>query len=142
MKKILIVVATLVTSASLHAGLLNWQVGAGAEFRDKPIMYGNLYNTDGDFIQFAKAGAGVMAADIASGMTYYVEFCNYEGATIAFSDQFTYGQLVEGGWVTDSEIGVAAMATWTPEPVAAPEPTSAMMMLFGVAFLGLKRRKA
>lgn len=79
---------------------------------------------------------------------YYVELVTYNSATgehaIYHSDQsFSYADL----HITDvlSQMTSIQQQVWsgaTYSPGAVPEPTSGLMMLVGMALLGLKRRRA
>ena len=141
MNKILVIVSGLLMAVSAKAGILQWQV-TQTEFNKQNISGGNLYAVDGGVIDGSVVGGAVSFTEIGSDMSFYVEYINSSMDVIAISDRFSYTDLVDLGVVTDDILGVSASKIWNPEPVAAPEPTSAMMMMLGIAFLGLKRRKA
>lgn len=89
----------------------------------------------------------VLYADLgssASSYSYYVELLNSStGALYARSDAVTYSELVTAGAVK-TELSLGTLASVTPWHAGGytvvPEPTSAVLMLFGAAFLGLKRK--
>lgn len=77
--------------------------------------------------------------------SYYIELQNSAGGFVARStESMTYAQLKQNASIVDADLalGVAPIATvWHGSPYTpVPEPTSAMLMLFGAAFLGLKRK--
>lgn len=78
--------------------------------------------------------------------SYFIELVNYNAAShayehVAYSEALTYEQLVEKNYVdTGLEIGTPAVAWHGSSYNAVPEPTSVVMVMFGLAFLGLKRR--
>lgn len=56
----------------------------------------------------------------------------------AISETATYDQLT--GYI-DSQVGIQTQLAWTGGAYAAPEPTSGLLTLIGLALLGLKRKK-
>lgn len=87
-------------------------------------------------------------SNINEGYTYFIELVNYNEANIkhvAYSEALAYSDLAAKGYVS-SELpseGMRLPATWHGGTYnAVPEPTSALMMMLGLAFLGLKRRVA
>lgn len=82
--------------------------------------------------------------------SFYVEVLGYDNA--AFGDgkvgvigttstPMPYADLVSKGSIVPSGL-TKIPSMWTGGTVVAPEPTSGLLMLLGVAALGLKRRKA
>lgn len=84
---------------------------------------------------------GTMTGD---GYSYYIEIAkyvdgNYEG--VARSQTMTYAELVNNNFV-GTDLDIPNLATWQGAgPYTVPEPTSALMVMIGLACLGLKRRK-
>lgn len=81
----------------------------------------------------------------ANQYSYYIELQNSSGgfvARTAESSAMTYAALESAGAIFDASIvAVPSVTPWhgaSYTPV--PEPTSAILMLFGAAFLGLKRK--
>lgn len=85
----------------------------------------------------------------ASGYSFYIELVNYDAAkgaltSVAQSGVMSYQELVQSNYIIeDTGISIPTASTaWHGSAYApGPEPTSALMMLLGVAFLGLKRRR-
>lgn len=84
----------------------------------------------------------------ASGYSFYIELVNYDEAkgltSVAQSGLMSYQDLVQSNYIIeDTGISIPTASTaWHGSAYApGPEPTSALMMLLGVAFLGLKRRR-
>lgn len=91
------------------------------------------------------AGKSINLGDYYSaGYSYYVEMVNSEApekGVIGYTQQ-TYAQLA--GFVTDQEFTpetIPAAQIWHGGSYNAPEPTSAMLMMLGVAALGLRRKQ-
>ncbi len=81
--------------------------------------------------------------------SYYVELYNSSGSVISRSAVTNYNDVPQRAWAdtgssTGSMIDIPTAANITAWHAggyrAVPEPTSAMLMLFGAAFLGLKRK--
>ena len=78
--------------------------------------------------------------------TYYIELGNYSNSTytpVARGEQTTVQDLYSSGSgsITTSLSNIATISLWHGGTYSAvPEPTSAVLMLFGAAFLGLKRK--
>lgn len=89
--------------------------------------------------------------ELLQGNSYYIELLAWNDSTSTFtgvgrSEVKTYTQLVEAGYVyTNADLAnmpTLNLQSWTGGTYSVPEPTSALMMMMGMAFLGLKRRKA
>lgn len=78
-----------------------------------------------------------------SGYTYYIELVSGD-TTVAVSSGLSYADNLSN--ITTTLGGVpmdgGSLAVWNGgSAYAVPEPTGAMLMIFGLAMLGLKRRK-
>lgn len=155
MKKILIGVTVALFALCSQASYLYWQVdqsqlnAAGIEGN-----YANLYvttgNTSTDGIWLQKAEIGQQASfDVSNYLkgtfSFYVEIVNYSVdsgavATGISSEPISYAQLSSS--IVGTALDVPMTTPWHGGTVVAPEPTSGLLMLLGVAALGLKRRKA
>lgn len=78
---------------------------------------------------------------------YYIELGNYAAASSAWTSYGWTGSypqsasaLYSSGYITSTLEGLAELKIWHGGTVSVPEPTSAMLMLIGAAFLGLKRK--
>lgn len=81
-----------------------------------------------------------------SSYKFYIELINYNDSTfVAQTDSAsakTYEQLVDSQFV-GADLSPVSMAVWHGGSyTTVPEPTSAMLVLFGLAGLALKRRTA
>jgi len=81
------------------------------------------------------------------GYSFYIELKNYDSATavyktVGFLQGDTYANMVTHSYI-DTGLSLTPAAVWHGGTYAAtPEPTSAMMILFGLAGLALRRRRA
>lgn len=79
-----------------------------------------------------------------SNYSYYVELMAWDGAnesTVGVSEWASYDALVSHGAIIPSGMGIPATAVlWMPA-THVPEPSSAILLLFGAAFILLKRQK-
>lgn len=169
MKKILAVFAIVAIAAvTAKADYLYWQVSSdqftAAGITDATYQYSMLYSYDSDTSTFTKLagnwGTGENSfyfdannASTYQDLTYYVELASYANgaseasytpkSTLQQSDGtgFSYSQI----HLTSATSMSAIKSTWsgaTRRDGAVPEPTSGLMMLVGMALLGLKRRRA
>ena len=144
-------------------------ITADADGSSEPLFYNNanIYAVDGSgehhlltsYLQNGtSAGKDITApmsaplyADITKygdGYSYYIELSNYTESDTSFvagtATPTTYANLSENSHITtDLPItsNIANVTAWHGGPyTAAPEPTSAILMLFGAAMLGLKRK--
>lgn len=89
--------------------------------------------------------ASLDLSSLGAGYTYFIELVNYDSTAnhIAYGEALAYSDLAAKGYVS-SELpsdGMKLPATWHGGTYnAVPEPTSVLMVMFGLAFLGLKRR--
>lgn len=146
------------------AEYLYWQIGETntIEF-DYAILYavndhgdkfddGNCYGTldqEGNFVRTTTTGPQQTQFGENwnwEAYSYCVELFTWDSATekdlrVGYSETATYAQLADEKMILPSGMSIPDIATpWTPATTV-PEPSSAMMILFGLAFIGLKRRR-
>jgi hypothetical protein len=85
---------------------------------------------------------------VNSGYSYWVEMSNSSATATKYTGSdfasMTYSDAAETTSLADIADGTVPVATWHASSGSmspAPEPTSAILMLFGVAMLGLKRKQ-
>ena len=171
MKKLLICFALMgATVFAAKADYLYWQVTdsmysqAGladdssrysalyAKYNDQYYMLGSVADTAlGTFDTSESRGKSLSPNPIpdwdASGVSYYVELASYDSSTGAWTGKGNYGELSYSQIANVSATALKQVqATWsgmtTYAAGAVPEPTSGLMLLVGMAMLGLKRRRA
>jgi len=136
---------------------------------DNNYAYARLrtFETDGGSVDFVNnavvdglngtiAGTGEAASidnaiqvELLQGNSYYIELLAWNGSTftgVGRSEVKSYADLVSDGYVyTNADLAnmpTLNLQSWAGGTYSVPEPTSALMMMMGMAFLGLKRRKA
>lgn len=169
MKKIVIMLFVAGCAAVSQAAYLYWQVSSGSEaftiteptkVNAAALVYGTVDQSgnftkvgsdgyygvattiDGVGSMASSASLNVSAAEFAS-YTYYIELYNYIDAdhidSVGVSQWETYTSLSNKGFI-DTGLTPVIPVAWTGGSYAAPEPTSAVLMLIGLAGLALKRR--
>lgn len=167
MKKIVFGLIAALTVSGAQASYLAWQVGAN-EFGTS-YDNANIYATDGvsthllgSYWASSDPASDAAETDIATPMqavafadlksygtssySYYIELSNYSQSGNEFvavsSPSVTYTDLMnEGSIIATLPSGTLAnIQVWHPTTYSVPEPTSALLMLFGAAMLGLKRK--
>lgn len=169
MKKIILSVSLIVAVYVAHAEYLIWQVDSGAYTEESYTHAGiSVYDHSAglvyvDTLDMTKVPTGQMNTPLSSpatefnynytggNYTYFIELFSYDGSThdysvVAHSETgFTYQDLVINNHLSTSMQNLDAMtATWAGVPYkagAAPEPTSGLLTMIGLALLGLKRRR-
>lgn len=101
--------------------------------------------TKGDVDDSYEFGTGFYAnlAPIAdkTSVSFYIELFN-DGQRVMFSDGYTYDSIATQYIASfDPANPTSFIPLSTPWSAPAPEPTSGLLMLLGMAALGLKRRK-
>ena len=169
MKKLLFGLLIVGASFAAQAEFLYWQVTQETidastfltENLEKGVTYfGQLrYGAGTDYLNYSTyeemgvipSGEKVLVdLDVLAGdptaNSYYIEILKYDDVKqdfigVAKSEVTSYADLSKNGFV-GSELSHPSLKAWTGGVgYTVPEPTSALMMLFGMAFLGLKRRK-
>lgn len=79
--------------------------------------------------------------DYMTAYAYYIELINADSAHVAYGEALSYSDLAAKGYVT-SELPKIPTVWHGGTFNAVPEPTGALLMVFGLAFLALKRRTA
>lgn len=79
--------------------------------------------------------------------SFYVELVTWNDATqtetvVGVSEAMTYSDLASRGHITETDMGITMLelTPWMPA-THVPEPSSAMLLLLGAAFILLKRQK-
>ena len=170
MKKVIFAIAAVVASASLHASYLYWQIDGsedvsalgGAEYDGARVFAENDSTGERTYLNIAYGSAGDTLVNVGdkinvplhdsvvavfdpttygSGYTFYIELINYADATpVGQSEGQTYAQLNNSEFV-GTDLSPVSMAVWHGGAYSSvPEPTSAMLVLFGLAGLALRRR--
>lgn len=155
MKKIL--VALVVASLALlsQASYLYWQVQSDdytTITEPGKVNTAYLYATKDDAPD-VKIGALKIgnaqesyAVDVSKydSYSFYIELVNYNAGAadvLGYSETVAYTDMVEKGYILETPLSITAASVWHGGTYAAPEPTSGVLMLLGLAGLALKRRK-
>lgn len=156
MKKLLTILSFVALCSSAQASYLYWQVDAddysNLATKDEVNSFG-LFATDGnnkymisDYDGAAGQKMGPVDVTNYSSFSFYVELYHYNGSgqwdTLGQGSEMTYTQLKADGYILNDPLSVTQATVWHGGSYSAPEPTSGLLMLLGVAALGLKRRKA
>jgi len=156
MKKLFVLVALMVSAVSSQAAYLWWQIenptveegkswataniyARNIKTGDKGDSLGTLDNIGGGYSALDWAGVTDKGADYG----YYIELMSSDNKLVGYtsnSSEMTYTALVNQGMITAS-LDVVPTAVWHGGTISAPEPTSAMLMLLGVAGLSLRRKQ-
>ena len=165
MKKIVAFAFAVLVVFSAQASYLYWQVNeetdtaSGINLAD--YGWARLVASDGNNTSYqnAQMSGGEMVVpqmfDLStlngsgSDYSYWIELGTYNSAgsgsftALASSqgDSKTYAQLLSDSYISAGTLSeVPTVQVWHGGTVSVPEPTSAILMLFGAAFLGLKRK--
>lgn len=165
MKKLILVGAIIASAVTANASYLYWQLD-NADVADeiKALDYGyarivatSNTQTPSPVTQMAQLdnkemqawqtfNLGQLGGD-GSSYSYYIELGTYSGSTfsaVAQSETQTYSQIATTAIQPTATLSPSAavnVSTWHAGNFrAVPEPTSAILMLFGAAMLGLKRK--
>lgn len=92
-----------------------------------------------------KVDLGTIAQD-QDAQLYYVEILKWDSANkeftqVAVSQMKSYANLSSEGYIGTEMKDIPNIAIWAGSGYAVPEPTGGMLVLMGLAFLGLKRRR-
>lgn len=112
--------------------------------------FGTIYNSELNAEATPKVPGGsvyVVEGEFSDDYTYYIELYNSSNVLVSRSAGSTGSQLSTGDYIYGSAdfasmLDPASINVWHGggSYSAVPEPTSAILMMFGMAFLGLKRK--
>lgn len=162
MKKILSLVAFLAICGSAEASYLYWQVSSSdytnitEPTRVNAAILWAKNSSGSEKIDTGMLSEGTIAPassplDVSSfvsgGYSFYIELVNWNSssqtyASLGLGETMSYSTLVNEGYILNESLPVAQAPIWHGGSYVAPEPTSGLLMLFGLAGLALKRRKA
>ena len=165
MKKLILLAVIIVSAVSARASYLYWQLDnddVASDIKALDYNYARIVATSDSVTpspvtQMAQLDNKEMVAwqtfDLSqlqgneSSYSYYIELGTYSGDTfsaVAQSEKQTYNQIASTAiqqTATLSPTAAVNVSTWHAGNFrAVPEPTSAILMLFGAAMLGLKRK--
>lgn len=168
MKKLLIALVAMGLAGFAQASYLYWQVspeavetfasesgasyGVQVKYGDNALTIADLNgnNTGKTKVNISSAqnpGYLIDISDITAGNSFYIEIVKWNAGswnTVGVSTALDYNSYADiNAYTVDLHaIAPTLPAAWTGGTYSAPEPTSGLLMLLGVAALGLKRRKA
>ena len=166
MKKLLVLAAVVVASVAANAASFKWSAGniyasnGTDKYTGSVVLYAYLSDASGSTDNIASAiavstvtasSAGAVAAttfssDSLEGGNYYNFFFTATETVGGTEYTFTSGPVTKAAYATQTQtIAFGNMSTATLASgawVAAPEPTSGLLMLLGMAGLALRRRRA
>lgn len=169
MKKLLTFAFAVAAATMAQASYLYWQTSAETTFNGHEILGYNLYvdtgsgfnkittgilDADGDTVSLPANGLVggyqyiVDVSTYSNDNSFYVEMIGYDTAVysgdgigvIGVGETTTYANLVSKGSILTAGTALSIPTAWTGGTASAPEPTSAVLMLIGLAGLALKRR--
>ena len=169
MKKLFIALCVTIATYVVNASYLYWQVEdpqiqaynatdpgegfaytSGAYFTiaqsGSDTAVTTIDSSTGNSVSQESVGT-VYSSLVDSGYSYYIEMRNSAGSLIARSDTISSGTAdwtsyanYANAITADLEYEPININIWHPTFTAVPEPTSAMLIMRGAAFLGLKRK--
>ena len=165
MNKFLIVVVAVAVSSLSFGGLLFWEVDTAA-VSDAGIenwSYASLYYVDGNNTStkldnlvggydgtaqklsadiFSSALVAAQLGDGASSWSFYVELYNSANAAVGKSETLSYAEL--NAYIKESVdmSNLADIQRWSGgDYTAVPEPTSAVLLMLGMALTAFRRKR-
>lgn len=162
MKKLIFTLAALLIAHLASAEMLYWMIGDATNGGENTIEfnYAVLYAAKGsetievrNSAHEAIGGSGLQTAKITTELSvvpdyqsysFYVELFNYDISlgemSVGISERTSYAALVSHGAIIPSGMAIPPTAhVWMPTTVV-PEPSGGLLLLFGFAFLALKRK--
>ena len=153
MKKIIFGIAVVMCAVSANASYLSWQVDTTKDgYTSAGVsVYNTLTSEYLTTLDITAVPTQHMTTDLGGygdGYSFAVEYVNYNNSGVTTrttdSNKLTYSELLNLGVLYDSDswaTGAQKALMWNGVQ-AVPEPTSGLMVLLGMALLGLKRKKA
>lgn len=163
MKKLLTFAFVIATATMAQAAYLYWQTSDASTFNGHEITGYNLYangtqitsgvtDAAGEAVEVPLVGGYQYVIDVtkyADTSSFYIEVLGYDAAkfgqgvqgVIGVGETVNYQSLLASNSILVGGTALNVPTYWGGGAVSAPEPTSGLLMLFGLAGLALKRRK-
>ena len=166
MKRSLILVLTALAALALKADVMNWQVADDnlASYNYAKLYYADTATTAGGTVlassELDEGYGDVVQIDLstisggANSKYFYIEVGQYQDNTfqaVQRAGAYSYNDLVSAGLISTGSMNPPSGLSFgqsgvtiagSPMTYAVPEPSSAMLILVGLAVAGLKRRRA
>lgn len=133
--------------AIMHYGTVDETTHAWSEGGQIPEANGGKGPIGGDGSIDTSYNVNLGQLGNASSYSYYIEIVKYESAVspdwygVAKSETMKYQDMVNANYIGDIA-APSALVPWTGGSFSAPEPSSAMLVLVGMALVALKRKRA
>lgn len=160
MKKLFLTMAASMLMTGAFADALYWlidqQPEGGVQFDYAALRVADSATktkVDGAYLCTVRAATspglqtGLGVADLGvygnSDYSFYVELYDSAAKSVGVTDFYDYSTLLGAGYVAPSGIEPGGNATWvvTEKMISVPEPTSALLLLMGLAPLALRRKQ-
>lgn len=165
MKKLSVLLVAIAATVTANASYLYWQVQStdyshitepnsvtgvnvwAIDDKGTKTFVDGYRATDGNPVNMTQAQEIDVSTFSTGSYTFYVELMNYSSGPAqrvgeTFPNNQTYASMVEAHYISDTPLSITLATPWHGGAIVAPEPTSGLLMLFGLAGLALKRRKA
>ena len=127
----------------MHYGTGDMADGTWSEAGTLGDSKGGLIGGDGTLETSYSVNLGEVMG--ASGYSYYIEIVKYDMAGaqygVAKSETANYADLANANYIGDI-LSPTELVPWTGGSFSAPEPSSAALLLVGMALVALKRKRA
>ena len=162
MKKLIVSLFVISIAHFARASYLYWQVDAGNTSVDSSTFNAariSVVGVSGSYLAdyydstatvFNAPGSGSVSLTFndtnygVEGFSYFIELGNYNNSDFDTKYVYTvsYSEAASKGWIDTSSMDIQrATQNWSGVAYAVPEPTGAMLLVIGMAMLGLKRKK-